>query len=89
MRLRKPVAVVEWDDAFIDTDDFTMKDARKTKPCKRTTVGILVCKTVDGIVLATDEYAVKKEGYAARMFIPAGMVTDLYILEVPEDSTED
>lgn len=85
VRLRKPVVVVEWDDAFIDTDDFTEKEAEKTDPCRRTTVGILVTTTDDGIVLATDEYDIKKDGYAARMFIPWGMVTGYWQLEFVDD----
>lgn len=81
IRLRKPVAVVEWDDAFIETSDFSSKKASKTVPCKRTTVGIHVCSTDDGIVLATDEFDKKGDGYSARMFIPWGMVSCWHILE--------
>ena len=82
MRLRRPVAVVEWDDAFIETSDFTAKKATKTEPCRRTTVGVLVAQTDDGVVLATDEYDKEEYGYAARMFIPWGMVTKWYVLEI-------
>ena len=68
--MRKKVVAIEWGDAFIDTDDFVEKDAKKTKPVMRTTVGFLVCKNQHGYILATDEYAKKKDGYAAKMFIP-------------------
>ena len=71
---RNPVYIVEWGDAFIDTDDFDEKDAVKTRPVVRRTVGFLICKNQHGYVLATDEYAKKSDGAAARMFIPHGMV---------------
>ena len=73
--MRCPVVVIDWDDAFIETDDFSSTDAAKTKPCRRRTVGFLVAKNQHGYVLATDEYAKKADGYAARMFIPLGIVT--------------
>ena len=83
--MRHKVVVVDWDDAFIETDDFDKKDARKTKPCRRRTVGFLICKNQHGYVLATDEYAKKADGYAARMFIPHGIVTKVTELDVAED----
>lgn len=82
--MRHRVAIVTWDDAFIDTDDFDLKDAKKTKGVKRHTVGWLIHKNKRGVVLATDYYQKKKEGFNAKMFIPWGWVTDLYILEESE-----
>ena len=73
--------VVDWDDAYIETDDFEFKDAKKTKPVRRYTVGWFITETDDGLVLATDYYHKKKDGYAARMFIPWGMVNDWYDLK--------
>ena len=72
--LRNKVICVEWGDAFIDTDDFKEDKAQDTEPVWRRTVGFLVAKNQHGYVLATDEYADKKDGVAARMFIPHGMV---------------
>lgn len=72
--------VVDWDDAFIETDDFTEKDGIKTLPVRRYTVGWFVCETDKGVVLATDYYEKKKDGYAARMFIPWGMINEWYDL---------
>lgn len=77
MKMRNKVVVVEWGDAFIDTDDFDEKDAAKTKPVMRKTVGFLIAKNQYGYVLATDEYNKKSDGLAAKMFVPHGMVTDV------------
>jgi hypothetical protein len=71
------VIVVEWGDAFIDTEDFDKKDAKKTKPVMRRTVGFFIAKNQHGYVLATDEYCNKEEGVNAKMFIPHGMVTNV------------
>lgn len=76
MKLRHKIVAIQWGDAFIDTDDFDEKGAAKTKPVKRTTVGLLICKNQHGYVLATDEYYKKSDGVAAKMFIPKGMVSD-------------
>ena len=77
MRIRHKVLVVEWGDAFIDTEDFDAEDAAKTKPVMRKTVGFLVAKNQHGYVLATDEYNKKEDGVAAKMFIPKGMVKEV------------
>lgn len=68
------VIVIEWGDAFIETDDFTIEEAKKTEPVYRKTVGFLIAKNQHGYVLATDVYRNKEDGVAARMFIPHGMV---------------
>jgi len=71
----RKIVVVEWGDAFIDTEDFDPKEASKTKPVYRRTVGFLIAKNQHGYILATDEYKKKSDGVAAKMFIPHGMVT--------------
>ena len=71
----KPIVVVEWGDAFIETDDFDQKEADETEPVMRSTVGYLIAKNKHGYVLGTDAYAIEKDGFSARMFIPHGMVT--------------
>jgi len=68
------VVVVHWGDAFIDTDDFGVEEAQETEPVYRKTVGFLIAKNQHGYVLATDLYAKKEDGAAAKMFIPKGMV---------------
>lgn len=80
--MRHKLVVVTWDDAFIDTDDFRMKDAKKAKGVKRHTVGWLIKEKKEGLVLATDYYQKKKDGFAAMMFIPWGWITKWFEVEV-------
>ena len=73
------IVVVEWGDAFIDTEDFEQKDADKTKPIARVTTGFLAAKNQHGLVLATDYYPKKKDGkWSGKLFIPWGMVERWY-----------
>jgi hypothetical protein len=67
------VVIVEWGDAFIDTDDFDPEEAQDTEPCWRKTVGFLIAKNQHGYVLATDTYNDDPE-VNSKMFIPHGMV---------------
>ena len=68
------IVVVEWADAFIDTEDFDLEDAETTEPVYRKTVGYLVSKNQYGYVLATDVYRDPKDGVAGKLFVPHGMV---------------
>ena len=79
----KKVVVVKWGDAFIDTDDFNPEKAKETEPVWRFTAGYFIAKNQHGLVLATDLYAKKEDGAAAKMFIPWGMVNDWW--EYTED----
>lgn len=69
--------VIEWGDAFIETDDFSIEEAQDTKPVYRRTVGFLVAHNQHGYVLATDKYEDEADGVAGRMFIPKGMVVSV------------
>lgn len=70
------IVIVHWGDAFIDCDDFDIKDAKDTRPVRRRTVGFLVAKNQHGVTLATDLYSdpAEKGQASAKMFIPKGMV---------------
>lgn len=68
------IVEVEWGDAFIDTDDFNDKDALKTEPVYRKTVGYFIAQNKHGLILATDVYKKDSEGVAGKLFIPWGMV---------------
>lgn len=74
------IVTIEWADAFIDTDDFTVEEAQTVEPVYRTTVGWLVAKNQHGYVLATDEYRKKSDGVAGQLFIPHGVI--LRVIEV-------
>lgn len=81
------VIVVEWGDAFIDSEDFDIAEAQGTEPVYRKTVGFFIAKNQHGIVLATDLYADPEDGAAGKLFIPLGMVSQVYELftRVKED----
>ena len=52
---------VEWEDAWIDTEDHLISDARKLKPVLRSSVGYLVADNDNEIILCTDRYHSKKD----------------------------
>lgn len=80
------VVIIHWGDAFIDTDDFKIEDAKNTEPVYRRTVGFLIAKNQHGLVLCTDLYKDPKDGAAAKMFIPKGMVDKVEKLHVVNNS---
>jgi hypothetical protein len=74
------IVLVSWGDAFIETSDFILEEAKETEPVYRKTVGFLITRNQHGLVLATDTYDSINDTFAARMFIPKGMVTDIQYL---------
>lgn len=68
------IVMIDWGDAFIDTEDFDQEDAEETTPVYRKTVGFLIAKNQHGYVLATDVYNLAEDGVAGKLFIPSGMV---------------
>ncbi len=78
--MKPRVVEVEWLDAWISTEDMTIKKAKKLKPVKRSTTGYLVDDTNDWIILSTDRFHKEKE-ISAPMVIPWGMVTGYYEYE--------
>lgn len=74
--MKAKVVEVKWEDAWIDTEDVLITDAKKLKPVVRSTVGWLVADNKNEIVLATDIYHTKKEKeyVNAVMVIPKGMI---------------
>jgi hypothetical protein len=80
--IRHTIVIVSWDDAWIDTEDFTIKKAKKMKGVLRHTVGWLVDENEEGIVLCTDYYEKKSDGFNTPMFIPWGWVRDYTEVEI-------
>ena len=82
-----PVVEVHWEDAWVDTGDYSLEEARKFSPVIRKTVGYLVNVTDECIVLATDLYKesksldVQKNTINTPMIIPWGMVIKWYELD--------
>ncbi len=52
---------VEWEDAWIDTEDHLIDEAKKLKPVLRSSVGYLVADNENEIILSTDRYHSKKD----------------------------
>ena len=75
-----PIAEVYWGDAWVDSKDYSLKDAEKLKPVLRKTVGYLVGTTDECIILATDLYLEEKDKDMVNtpMIIPWGMVSEWY-----------
>lgn len=69
-----PVYEVHWIDAYVSTDDISIKKARTLKPIATITVGFLVYEGDEGIVLAMDWWPKDPKKMKAYCFIPWGMV---------------
>ncbi len=78
---RMDIAVIHWVDAWIDTVDMGVDQAKKQKAINRSTCGYLVSENDEGVLLATDRYRGGKE-VNSPMFIPWGMIKTYEILEV-------
>ncbi len=78
--MKAKVIEVKWDDAWIDTEDVLIADAKKLKPISRSTVGWLVADNENELILSTDMYHNEKdkEYVNAIMVIPKGMITDYW-----------
>ena len=55
------VVEVKWGDAWVDTDDFSLTDAKKLKPIVRSTIGFLITENKEVVVLCTDFYEKEKK----------------------------
>jgi len=78
------IVEVRWWDAWIDTEDVSIKKAKKLKPVERFTVGYLVAENEYGVVLSTDYFPKKKKirEVSATMVIPWGMIEHWEIQDV-------
>tara|TARA_R100000781_G_scaffold10135_3_gene9828 strand:+ start:4864 stop:5127 length:264 start_codon:yes stop_codon:yes gene_type:complete len=83
------VVEVKWGDAWIDTDDFALEEARKLKPIVRSTVGFLIKENSDAIVLCTDFYEKDKKTINTAMVIPRDMILDYWIYDITEQGEQD
>ena len=82
---RMKIVEIKWGDAWVDTDDFTLVDARKLEPVIRTTIGFLVAETDKAVVLCTDTYEKDKKTINTPMVIPIDMIEDYWVYEVIEE----
>ena len=84
--MKAKVVEVKWEDAWIDTEDVLIVEAKRLKPVLRSTVGWLVSESDNEIVLATDIYHTPKEKDYVNsiMVIPKGMVLNYWEYELNE-----
>ena len=75
------IVEVHWGDAWIETADYSLKDAKKLSPVLRKTIGYLIGTSIDCIILATDLYNKEKDTINTPMIIPWGTVSEWYELE--------
>lgn len=81
-----PLVEVKWVDAFIDTSDLSIKEAKKLKPITRFTVGYLIAENEDCLILSTDYFPKKKtvKEISATMVIPTGWIQYWEIQDVED-----
>ena len=80
------VVEVRWGDAWVDTDDFNLEEAKKLTPIVRSTVGFLLSENDQAVVLCTDFYEKDKKIINTPMIIPSNMILDYWIYEVVDDA---
>ena len=80
------VVEVKWGDGWVDTDDFSLTDAKKLKPIVRSTIGFLITENKEVVVLCTDFYEKEKKIINTPMVIPRDMILDYWIYEIVDDA---
>ena len=85
MKDRMRIVEIKWGDAWVDTDDFTLVDAKKLEPVIRTTIGFLIAENDKAVVLCTDVYEKDKKTINTPMIIPVDMIIDYWIYEVTDE----
>ena len=85
--MKANVVEVKWADAWIDTEDILISDAKSLKPVMRSTVGWLVSDNENEIILSTDIYhSLKEREYVnSIMVIPKGMIIDYWQYQLIEE----
>ena len=81
------IVEVKWGDAWVDTDDFSLTDAKKLMPIVRSTIGFLITENKEVVVLCTDFYEKEKKIINTPMVIPRDMILDYWIYEIVDDAT--
>ena len=85
--MKANIVEVKWADAWIDTEDILISDAKSLKPVMRSTVGWLVSDNENEIILSTDIYhSLKEREYVnSIMGIPKGMIIDYWQYQLIEE----
>lgn len=82
------VVEIKWNDAWIDTDDFTVSDAKKLEPVVRSTIGYFISENSKAVVLCTDFYEKDKKTISTPMVIPVDMIIDYWVYEILPEGKE-
>jgi len=75
--------IVTWLDAWGDSDEVTLGDATELHAYRTFSVGWLVHKTEEYIVVAMDCYEEKEGTFKNYAYIPLTLVEHIYPLPVP------
>ena len=75
---------VKWADAWVDTIDISISEAKKLKPVIRTTVGWRISENKEGIIRATDYFNDDKKHINTPMCIHWGIVLEYWEYEIDE-----
>ena len=78
------VVEIKWNDAWVDTDDFTKEKAKKLTPIVRSTVGFLVAENSKAVVLCTDFFEKDTKTISTPMVIPLEMILEYWEYEIVE-----
>tara|TARA_R110002020_G_scaffold135973_4_gene303492 strand:+ start:170 stop:436 length:267 start_codon:yes stop_codon:yes gene_type:complete len=87
--VKAKVIEIKWEDAWIDTQDILVSEAKKLKPVLRSTVGWLVADNENEVILSTDIYHndKDKEYVNAIMVVPKGMIIDYWEYEFDDTNS--
>jgi len=75
------ICEVVWNDAWVESGEYSIKRAMKCKPIKTNTIGYLVAENEWGVTLATDIYEKDKKNVKIVNFIPWEMIVDWEYLD--------
>jgi len=75
------VVEVHWEDAWVDTDEVSVKQALTKKPVLTISVGQLIAENDEGVVMVVDSYPKFSKKGRVTNFIPWGIITDYYTYE--------
>ena len=83
MKAKNKVIEVQWEDAWIDTDDILITDAKKLKSILRSTVGWLVADNENELILSTDIFHSEEDSKYVNtiMVVPKGMIVEYWEYE--------
>lgn len=75
----KRVEVI-WNDAHSSDDFIALKEAKKAKPIRTSSLGYLLAENDEGITLVMDNYGSEKKGGKQNGFITWDMIAEYYEL---------